>query len=203
MSIFDIFTKNARKMRIVRNGNQSLRSISMPVGAITDDVKALAQRMTVTMKENDVPGVGLAAPQVGVNLRLIVVDTRPDGKSSRKKPPTSPGEMMLNPLMPVALVNPEIISSSKETECACEGCLSLPGVEGEVTRPKKVLLKAQLISGEQVMLECDGLLARCLQHEIDHLNGILFIDRASEEDRQVAKPIMDEMAKEEARLAGK
>ena len=83
----------------------------MPVGTINDDVKALAQRMTVTMKENDVPGVGLAAPQVGVNLRLIVVDTRPDGKSSRKKPPTSPGEMMLNPLMPVALVNPEIITT--------------------------------------------------------------------------------------------
>ena len=203
MSIFDIFTKNARKMRIVRNGNQSLRSISMPIGAINDEVKSLAQRMTVTMKENDVPGVGLAAPQVGVNLRLIVVDTRPDGKNARKKPPTSPGEMMLNPLMPVALVNPEIISSSKETECACEGCLSLPGVEGEVTRPKKVLLKAQLLTGEQVMLECSGLLARCLQHEIDHLNGILFIDRASEEDRQVAKPIMDEMAKEEAKLAGK
>ena len=86
MSIFDIFTKNARKMRIVRNGNQSLRSISLPIEAINDEVKALAQRMTVTMQENDVPGVGLAAPQVGVNLRLIVVDTRPDGKSTRKKP---------------------------------------------------------------------------------------------------------------------
>ena len=84
-----------------------------------------------------------------------------------------------------------------------EGCLSLPGVEGDVTRPKKVVLKAQLLSGEQVMLECDGLLARCLQHEIDHLNGILFIDRASEEDRQIAKPAMDEMAAEEAKLSGK
>ena len=203
MSIFDIFTRGARKMRIVRNGNRSLRSISMPVVEINDDVKALAQRMIVTMKENDVPGVGLAAPQVGVNLRLIVVDTRPDGKSARKAPLGSPGEMMLNPLMPVALVNPEIISSSKETECMGEGCLSLPGVEGDVTRPKKVVLKAQLLSGEQVMLECDGLLARCLQHEIDHLNGILFIDRASEEDRQIAKPAMDEMAAEEAKLSGK
>ena len=203
MSIFDIFTRGARKMRIVHNGNRSLRSISMPVMEINDDIKALAQRMIVTMKENDVPGVGLAAPQVGVNLRLIVVDTRPDAKSARKAPLGSPGEIMLNPLMPVALVNPEIISSSKETECMGEGCLSLPGVEGEVTRPKKVVLKAQLLSGEQLMLECNGLLARCLQHEIDHLNGILFIDRASEEDRQIAKPAMDEMAAEEAKLSGK
>jgi peptide deformylase len=202
MSIFDIIT-GARKMRIVRNGNRSLRGISMPIGEINDEVKSLARRMIVTMKENDVPGVGLAAPQVGVNLRLIVVDTRPDGKSARKKPLGSPGEMMLNPLMPVALVNPEIISSSKETECMGEGCLSLPGVEGEVTRPKRVMLKAQLLDGEQIMLECDGLLARCLQHEIDHLNGILFIDRASEEERLAAKPIMEEMAAAEAKLAGK
>ena len=201
MSLFDIFT-GGRKMRIVHNGHRSLRGISVPIGEITPEIKDLAQRMVVTMVENDVPGVGLAAPQVGVNLRLIVIDTRPDGKSARKKAPSSPGEIMLNPMMPVALVNPEIISASSETETMCEGCLSLPGVEGEVTRPKKVVLRSRLLSGEQMIVECDGLLARCLQHEIDHLNGVLFIDRASEEQRKEAKPLLDEMAAEEARLAG-
>ncbi len=204
MSIFDIFNSAGRKMRIVRYGHRSLRGVSLPIVDIDQEIKDLARRMTVTMQENEVPGVGLAAPQVGVNKRLIVVDTRCDSKErERRKRQASPGEMLLEPMMPVALVNPEIVSSSKETECACEGCLSLPGVDGDVTRPKKVVLRAKLLSGEQIMVECGGLLARCLQHEIDHLNGILFIDHSSREEQEAARPLMDEMAADEARLTGR
>ena len=191
-------------MRVVCNGNPALRVKSLPVMSITDEIRELARRMIVTMKENELPGVGLAAPQVGVNKRMIVIDTRPTGrkeKRSEKKKQLSPGEIMLNPLMPLALVNPEILSSSAETETCGEGCLSLPGVEGDVTRPSRVLLRAMLLDGKEVMVECGGLLARCLQHEIDHLDGILFYDRIPKEQQEAANDIMAELAAEEAMLA--
>lgn len=193
-----------RRMRVVCNGHPALRMKSLPVMAITDEIRELAQRMIVTMKENEIPGVGLAAPQVGVNKRMIVIDTRPVGrkeKRAEKQKQLSPGEMMLNPLMPLALVNPEILSSSAETETCGEGCLSLPGVEGEVTRPAKVLLRAKLLDGKEVMLECGGLLARCLQHEIDHLDGVLFYDRIPKEQQEAANDVMAELAAQEAMLA--
>ena len=185
-------------MRVVCNGNPALRMKSLPVMSITDEIRELARRMIVTMKENELPGVGLAAPQVGINKRMIVIDTRPTGrkeKRSEKKKQLSPGEMMLN------LVNPEILSSSAETETCGEGCLSLPGVEGDVTRPARVLLRAMLLDGKEVMVECGGLLARCLQHEIDHLDGILFYDRIPKEQQEAANDIMAELAAEEAMLA--
>ena len=191
-------------MRVVCNGNPALRMKSLPVMSITDEIRELARRMIVTMKENELPGVGLAAPQVGINKRMIVIDTRPTGrkeKRSEKKKQLSPGEMMLNPLMPLALINPEILSRSAETETCGEGCLSLPGVEGDVTRPARVLLRATLLDGKEVMVECGGLLARCLQHEIDHLEGILFYDRIPKEQQEAANDIMAELAAEEAMLA--
>lgn len=185
------------KMRVVYNGNQALRLTSMPVMEIDKEVRELAARMIVTMKENEIPGVGLAAPQVGINKRLIVIDTRPvNAKERRSK--KSPGEELLNPLMPMALINPEILSSSAETSTSPEGCLSLPGVEGDVTRPSRVLLRAKKIDGEEITVECGGLLARCLQHEIDHLNGILFYDRLSAEQRRENDGVMAELAMQEA-----
>ncbi len=199
--MFD-FLKTGRndRMRVVYNGNPSLRNVSLPVLAITDDIRRLAKRMIATMKENDVPGVGLAAPQVGVNSRLIVIDTRPSNSKERRQP-GSPGEEMLNPLMPMALVNPEILSSSAECDTTCEGCLSLPGVEGEVTRPSRVLLRATGLDGKEIMVECGGLLARCLQHEIDHLNGILFYDRLSADQQKENEAAMAELARAEAAMA--
>ena len=195
-----------RRLRVVCNGNAALREISMPVFEINDDIRLLAERMIVTMKENEIPGVGLAAPQVGVNVRMIVIDTRPTKKEKKKQVDLSPGEQLLNPKMPMALINPEILSSSAETETACEGCLSLPGVEGDVTRPARVLLSAKTIDGEEIVTECGGLLARCLQHEIDHLNGILFFDKLSNEQKAENQEVMLALAEQErlfARTGGK
>lgn len=187
--------KSKRMMRIVKNGHPALRKISADILIIDDETKDLAARMITSMLENDIVGVGLAAPQVGINKRLIVIDTR-----SKDDPPASelsPGEILLNPRMPVALVNPVIVSASEETETCCEGCLSLPGVDGDVTRPAQVLLKATLLDGSEIQCQCGRLLARCLQHEIDHLDGILFIDHAPEEQRKAAEPVLKQLAKAE------
>ena len=186
-----------KKMRIVQNGNPALRRISEPVAAIDDDIRQLADKMTYTLMNNDVEGVGLAAPQVGVNKRVIVIHTCGDNK--KDKSTLSPGEILLNPMMPVTLINPELVSLSPETICSGEGCLSLPGVGGDVTRAARVVLKATLLDGQVVQVECAHLLAKCLQHEIDHLDGILFIDRISEEQLKEAEPALKLMAKEEAK----
>lgn len=192
-----------RRLRIVRNGHPALRQKSSPVKEVTDEVRRLAACMVVTMLENDIVGVGLAAPQVGVNTRLIVVDTCPDEDSPPPAAPLSPGEISLNPRMPIALVNPEITWTSSETSSCGEGCLSLPGVHGEVTRPDRVRLCATTLDGEAIDVECGGLLARCLQHEIDHLDGILFIDRAPDEQQKAAAPLLKRMEKNELKQLAK
>lgn len=202
--MFDFLQKaKPRRMRIVRHGHPALRKRSEPVTAITPELVILAKRMIVTMQENEIVGVGLAAPQVGVNVRLIVIDTRPEGDVA-KSMALSPGEVLLNPLMPLALVNPEIVSGSEETECASEGCLSLPDVAGEVARPARVVLRAKTLAGEELQVECANLLSRCLQHEIDHLNGVLFTDRISDDELKIAAPTMERMEKaEQRRLASR
>lgn len=189
-------------MRVVCNGHPALRKKSSPVLSVNQEIRDLAERMIVTMKENEIPGVGLAAPQVGINLRMIVIDTRPVKKSERQAS-LSDGEALLNPLMPLALVNPEILSYSSETNCCAEGCLSLPGVEGEVTRPSRVVLHAFDINDKEIMVECGGLLARCLQHEIDHLDGVLFYDKIPEDQQNENKPIMNKLAKAEKAILSK
>ena len=186
--------------RIVYNGNPALRRKSFPVTEITPAIRAMAERMIVTLKESEVPGVGLAAPQVGENVRMIVIDTRPVSKKDQKLA-KSPGEQLLNPRMPMALINPEIISSSAEKSVRDEGCLSIPGVGGEVKRPARVTLRALDIDGHEIVTECGGLLARCLQHEIDHLDGILFVDRISPQERAEAEPQLASLEMEEAFLS--
>lgn len=169
------------------NGNPALRALSLPIKEITPEIRELSERMIVSMKENEIVGVGLAAPQVGIDIRLIVIDTRPCGKTE-KAMTLSAGEALLNPLMPLALVNPEILSYSAEKVSYNEGCLSLPGIDADIVRPSSVLLRAKDINGNEICTNCGGLLARCLQHEIDHLNGILFIDLADEAQREAAAP---------------
>jgi peptide deformylase len=128
------------------------------VSRVDDKVRELIRDMFETMRAAS--GVGLAAPQIGVSRRVIVVDVSPvDEKAS-----------------PIALVNPEIVESRGQAE-GTEGCLSLPGVEGVVPRAEFVLVKAQDEQGRTLQLPASGFLARALQHEIDHLDGILFIDR--------------------------
>jgi len=139
---------------IVRKEDPQLREKSKEVKVITPNILKLVKNMTETMY--DASGVGLAAPQVGVLKRVIVIDV---------------GEGI------IALINPEIIETSGE-ETDTEGCLSCPGLLGEVTRAAKVKVKGLTPDGKEVTLEGEGLLARAFQHEIDHLDGILFIDKA-------------------------
>lgn len=195
--LFDKILKPQR-LRIVCNGHPALRRVSSPITVVDDEIRQLAARMIVTMQENEVVGVGLAAPQVGVNLRLIVIDTYFDDEES--KTAMSAGEILLNPRMPLALVNPEIISYSEEKCSSEEGCLSLPEIHGDVERPARVMLSASTLEGEKIMVECGSLLARCLQHEIDHLNGVLFYDKLSEKEQKIADPQMKELEKREKAL---
>jgi peptide deformylase len=129
-----------------------------PVSRVDEKVRELIRDMFETMRAAS--GVGLAAPQLGVGKRVIVVDISPVEKE----------------VAPLALVNPEIVESKGLAE-GTEGCLSLPGVEGVVPRAEFVLVKARDEQGRQVQLTASGFLARALQHEIDHLDGVLFIDR--------------------------
>ena len=164
--------------------------------SVDEELVRLSRDMAETMYEGN--GVGLAAPQIGVNRRMIVVKTTDE--KGRCSPNALPGELILSPMMPVVLINPEIVAHSEETVCEEEGCLSLPGVSGKVTRWATVTLHTKLLDGQELTAECGGLLSRCLQHEIDHLDGKLFYDRISPEEQKAAAPVMRKLARREAGL---
>jgi len=201
MSLLDLIKgRGARRLRLLVCGHATLRRRSEPVAEVTPEVRELAGRMIATMLENEVVGVGLAAPQVGRSLRLIVLATHDPEKPLSAT--ASPGELLLGPRMPLALVNPEIVWFSAETETRDEGCLSIPEVSGPVERPARVVVRASTLDGEALQVECGGLLARCLQHEIDHLDGILFIDRLRDEDRAAVAAQVEALERQAARRQG-
>jgi peptide deformylase len=143
-----------------------LRKKARKITEFGPELQTLVDDMVETMRE--APGVGLAAPQVGIPLQLIVVEYRePDEEQESEEPPKL-----------YAIVNPEIIRSSDEQEVGTEGCLSIPGFVGDVERPLAITLKGVNRRGKPVRIKADGWLARIFQHEVDHLNGVLFIDRA-------------------------
>ncbi|MGG5808657.1 peptide deformylase [Falsiroseomonas sp. CW058] len=137
-----------------------LRTKAKPVAPGDPRIPALAERMLATMYK--APGIGLAAPQVGESLRLVVVDLQAEDRRE-----------------PMVMVNPEVTGASRDLAAREEGCLSLPGHFAEVTRPAVVKVRWTDLSGARREVEADGLLAACLQHEIDHLDGVLFVDHLS------------------------
>jgi len=149
-----------------------LKQTSAPVAAVDDDLRALMDDMLETMY--DAPGIGLAAIQVGVAKRVIVMDLA----DKTEEPPA-----------PRYFVNPEIVWASDELFAYEEGCLSVPEIYDEVERPARVRLRYLNYQGQAVEEEAEGLYAVCIQHEIDHLNGVLFIDHLSrlKRDRAVSK----------------
>ncbi|WP_319517300.1 peptide deformylase [uncultured Martelella sp.] len=149
-----------------------LRKVSEPVERVDDDLKKLAGDMLETMYE--APGIGLAAIQVGVPRRMLVVDVTSKGEDEDGNAPEQEREK--NPLV---VINPTILSSSDERSVYEEGCLSIPEFFAEVERPASVRVGYTDLDGKQQEIEADGLLATCLQHEIDHLDGALFIDYLS------------------------
>ena len=149
-------------------GDPVLRKKAEPVAEITDAELQLAEEMLITMYATG-NGIGLAAPQVGVLKRFLIVDV---------------GEFDDEEYEPVMLFNPEILDEEGEI-VAEEGCLSIPNVTADVKRPEKVVVEGINVARERVRIEAEGLLARALQHEIDHLNGVLFIDKLSGLKRQL------------------
>jgi peptide deformylase len=160
--------------------DRQLRLVSEPVGAVTDSVKALASDMLETMY--DAPGIGLAAIQVGVPKRLVVIDL---GKNPEER-------------NPMVLVDPEITWTSDETRIHEEGCLSIPEYYEEVERPDRIRLRYRDLDGEVVETQADGILATCIQHEIDHLNGVLFVDYLSRLKRSRVLKKFEKAAKRES-----
>ena len=149
------------KRKILIEPDPILRKKCDPLEKVDDDIRKFMREMLETMY--GAPGIGLAAVQVGVLKRLVVIDI---SKEQEKK----------NPLF---LINPEIVNQSSKTAVYEEGCLSLPGQFAEIERPAECLVKYIDYNGKQKKLKADGLLATCIQHEVDHLNGILFIDYLS------------------------
>lgn len=141
-----------------------LRRKARPVNRIDGEVQTLIDDMIETMR--DAPGVGLAAPQVNVGERLIVVEF------GDEEDETVPPKLYV-------LINPEITRAAAETEVGIEGCLSIPGVLGDVERSSAVTVKGKNRHGQPVTVKAKGWLARIFQHEVDHLNGVLFTDRAT------------------------
>jgi len=142
-----------------------LRRKAHKVTQFDNDLQVLIEDMIETVR--DAPGVGLAAPQVGVSQRVIVVEYAEDD------------EMEDSPKKLYVAVNPEIVQPSEETELGIEGCLSVPGLVGEVDRHTAITIKAQNRRGQPVKIKASGWLARIFQHEIDHLDGIIYTDRAT------------------------
>ena len=158
-------------------GEACLHQKAARVEEITDDIRSLSEAMLDLMYRHE--GVGLAAPQVGISLRLVTLDV-PEPKEPGM--PLSPGERELLPQMPLVLINPEIESFSAVTEIGEEGCLSVPKLYAPVERPVSVVLKSTLLDGRQIRLDCGGFLARALQHELDHLDGVVYVQRVKDPD---------------------
>lgn len=155
-----------------------LRAMSKPIEVFDDALQQLIDDMFETMYA--VRGVGLAAPQIGINIRMSVVDCTSD-KSQQ-----------------LVLINPEIIESG-ELEAFQEGCLSVPGVYAEVKRARTVRMRAQDRHGNFYEMDAEGLLAECFQHEIDHLNGKVFIDYLSAIKRQLARKKVEKFVREKGK----
>lgn len=161
---------------ILKYGALELKTVSQPVNVFNGELEKIAKNMIETMYS--APGIGLAAPQVGLNIRLATIDL-------------SVGE---DPARLIVICNPEIVSSIGEQKGE-EGCLSIPDFTDTVLRPRNLVVRGQSIHGDEMRFEADELLARCFSHEIDHLNGILFIDRLSSLKKTLIRNKIKKLAK--------
>jgi peptide deformylase len=170
------------KRTILLHPDPRLKAVCDPVDAFDKDLRALADDMLETMY--DAPGIGLAAPQVGVMNRMLVMDCVKDDLAAAE---------------PIVLINPRVIDASTDLNVYDEGCLSIPDQYAEVERPARVKVEWSDLDGKTVQKEFDGLWATCVQHEIDHLNGKLFIDYLKPLKRQMITRKMQKLKREIAR----
>ena len=167
---------------ILLHPDPRLKKVATPVGAVDDNIRKLAEDMLDTMY--DAPGIGLAAPQVNVLQRLIVVDCEKDDDAEPS---------------PIVMLNPEVLQSSEAVSVYEEGCLSIPDLFADVTRPAEVDVRWTDLDGNICEAHFDGLWATCVQHEIDHLDGKLFIDYLKPLKRQMMTRKMQKLKRELAR----
>lgn len=169
--------REAAMAKIVRMGDPVLRTVARPVdgfdGELREEISWMGQLM------HDALGVGLAAPQVGISHRLFVYRVEPD-----------------SPI--VAVINPELEWTGDDTELGEEGCLSIPGIQVDVERPVHVRVGGLDANGDVVHIEAEGLEARVIQHEMDHLDGVLILDRTSKDERKAAMRKLREMERSRA-----
>lgn len=185
-------------LKIVHYNDPLLRRKGEKIGSFDDELGEFAADLIETMR--DAGGIGLAAQQVGRPMKLFVADLRESkAKFSWKLDGARPP---LELFMPMIVANPEVEpDESAEEQVAEEGCLSFPEIRGEVLRPGRITLRYQDERGLPHVLECDGLLARCVQHETDHVNGVLFIERMTEAARESVDADVRALAKRTRELA--
>lgn len=168
-------------------GNPVLRKKGTPIESITPEIRELAKDMIETMREAE--GIGLAAQQIGKPIQLCVVELPPEAESgSRLWVDEIP--MPIRDFMPMVLINP-VLEKTKKKNSATEGCLSFPGLSVDIRRSVRISVRALDLEGNPLAFDADGLLGRCIQHEVDHLNGMLFIDYADSNTRPSLKPELD------------
>ena len=174
-----------------------LKQVSARVEAFDDELRTLIDDMFETMY--DAPGIGLAAIQVGVPLRALVIDLQPDDPDAEPEVCTAHGDHhhthQPTKREPRVFINPEILDPSEDVTLYNEGCLSLPEIYAEVERPTRIRARWQDLDGTVHEEAMEGLIAICLQHEMDHLEGIVFIDRISRLKRQMALKKLEKLRK--------
>ena len=192
-------------LEIIKIPDPILREVSKPVEQVDDEVRKLLDNMLETMY--DAPGIGLAGIQIGVPLRVVTVDcakrvdeeeeveVADEDAEEKEKPAPVPN--------PIFLINPEIVSLSDEPSIYEEGCLSIPEYYADVERPAGCTVKYIDRDGKEQLLEATGILSTCLQHEIDHLNGTLFIDHISKLKRDMVIKKFTKIAKQSGKSPGK
>ena len=177
-------------------GHPCLREKAEPVDVKDPELAEFCARLVETMRYEN--GIGLAAPQIGYSKRIFVIEIPEVGEEEEEVRTLTPGEQFFGS-QPAALLNPQLTDFSTQETDFVEGCLSIPELTGTVNRPEFVSLTATLADGRTVNnLRCGGLLARCLQHEYDHLEGVLFVDLISDEDLAGLKPDLKRMERKTA-----
>ena len=161
---------------ILKYGASELRTVSRPVDSYGEELEKIVKNMFDTMYGS--PGIGLAAVRIGLNIRLATIDLSVGEDANQR----------------IVICNPEIVSSEGEQK-SDEGCLSLPDFSDTIARPLKLVVRGRNLNGDEITIEAEGLLARCFSHEIDHLNGILFVDHLSPLKRTLIRNKIKKLAK--------
>ncbi|MGL4854259.1 MAG: peptide deformylase [Lentisphaeria bacterium] len=192
--------KKAKVLKVRTYGDSVLRKVSTEIEVMTPELEQLAFDMVATMK--DECGIGLAAPQVGINLRMIAIGVNGVYDNDLVPADATPGERLLWDIQPLVMINPKIKKFSQELSVLDEGCLSIPKLNAEVVRPSEIEVEATIVLergdvlvNRQVSFSCGNLLATCFQHEIDHLDGILYVDRASDDEKKYLETSLKRLEK--------